>query len=199
MINRKRVVIDEKKEEKDEEKKPLIQEIVEYIVWFAGVLLAVQFVTKYIGVFSVVDGSSMEPTLYNQEYLWVDKLEYHLSDPERFDVIIFPVEFGGETRHFVKRIIAMPGETVYIDEKGVIYINEEVLQESYGKEVIGIHNRFRAEVPITLGDDEYFVLGDNRNNSSDSRTSIVGNIKRSDILGRVVACLWPFHKIGVVK
>ena len=171
----------------------------EYIVWLAAVILAVQFLTRYVGVFSVVDGASMEPTLYHQEYLWVDKVEYHLSDPERFDVIIFPVMYDGEEKHYVKRIIGLPGETVQIDEKGVIYINGEVLQEGYGKEVISYYNRFRAEQPITLGEDEYFVLGDNRNNSSDSRTSIVGNVKREDIVGRVAFCLWPFDKIGVIK
>ena len=185
--------------EDNEEKNPLIQEVVEYIVWLAAVILAVQFLTRYVGVFSVVDGASMEPTLYHQEYLWVDKVEYHLSDPERFDVIIFPVMYDGEEKHYVKRIIGLPGEMVQIDEKGVIYINGEVLQEGYGKEVISYYNRFRAEQPITLGEDEYFVLGDNRNNSSDSRTSIVGNVKREDIVGRVAFCLWPFDKIGVIK
>lgn len=195
MLKRRRLVIDEE----NEEKKPLIQELVEFIVWLAAVILAVQFITRYVGVFSVVDGESMEPTLYHQEYLWVDKIDYHLSDPERFDVIIFPVTYGGEEKHYVKRIIGMPGETIYIDEKGMIYVDGEVLEEGYGKEVISHYNRFRAEEPITLGDDEYFVLGDNRNNSSDSRTSIVGNVKRSDIVGRVAVCLWPFDKIGVVK
>ena len=195
MLKRKRVEIFED----EEEKKPLIQELVEYIVWLAAVILAVQFITRYVGVFSVVDGGSMEPTLYHQEYLWVDKVEYHFSDPERFDVIIFPVTYGGEEKHYVKRIIALPGETIQIDEKGIIYINGEVLQEGYGKEVISHYNRFRAEEPITLGEGEYFVLGDNRNNSSDSRTSIVGNVKRDDIVGRVAVCLWPFDKIGIVK
>ena len=183
----------------DTEKKPFIQEVIEYIVWLAAVFLAVQFLTRYVGVFSVVDGASMEPTLYDKEYLWVDKVEYQLSEPERFDVIIFPVMYGGEEKHYVKRIIALPGETIHIDEKGIIYINGEVLQEGFGKEVINHYNRFRAEQPITLGEDEYFVLGDNRNNSSDSRTSIVGNVKREDIVGRVAVCLWPFNKIGVIK
>ena len=195
MLRKKRVEI----YEDDEENKPLIQELVEYIVWLAAVILVVQFITRYVGVFSIVDGASMEPTLHHKEYLWVDKIEYHSSDPKRFDVIIFPVIHGGEEKHFVKRIIALPGETVQIDEKGVIYINGEVLQEGYGKEVIRHFNRFRAEQPITLGEDEYFVLGDNRNNSSDSRTSIVGNVKREDIVGRVAVCLWPFDRIGVVK
>ena len=185
--------------EQQEEKKSLIREIIEYVIWFAAVIVAVQIITRYIGVFSVVDGESMEPTLYNGEYLWVDKLDYHLSEPERFDVVIFPVEYGEETRHFVKRIIGLPNETVYIDEKGVIYIDGEILADPYGKEVIADYNRLRAAEPVALGADEYFVLGDNRNHSTDSRTGIVGNVKQSDIIGRVMVCLWPFDKIGVIK
>ena len=196
MKKQRNIIMDD---ERQEEKNPLIREIMEYIVWFAAVIVAVQFITRYIGVFSVVDGESMEPTLYHGEYLWVDKLDYHLSEPERFDVVIFPVDYNGEIRHFVKRIIALPEETVYIDEKGNIIIDDEILPDPYGKEVIADYNRYRAAEPITLGPDEYFVLGDNRNHSSDSRTDIVGNVKRSDIIGRVAVWLWPFDKIGVVE
>jgi len=177
----------------------VIKEILSYIVWLAAVFAAVQIITNYIGVFSVVDGESMEPTLYNKEYLWVSKLDYLMNDPERFDVVIFPVDYYGEERHFVKRIIGLPGETVYIDADGVIYINNEVLKEGYGKEIIADYTRQRAAEPILLGEDEYFVLGDNRNHSSDSRFDSVGDIHRDDILGKVVARVWPLNKIGKVQ
>ena len=177
----------------------VLKELLSYVVWLVGVFVAVKLITTFIGVVSVVDGDSMEPTLSNGEYLWVDKLDYLISDPERFDVVIFPVEYIGKTKYFVKRIIGLPGETVYIDEEGVIYINGEVLQEGYGKEVIVSYNRQRAAEPVVLGEDEYFVLGDNRNNSSDSRYEVVGNVKRSKLLGRVVVRLWPFTKIGKVE
>ncbi len=186
-------------ERKEERRKALIKEILSYVVWLAAVFAAVQIITNFIGVFSVVDGDSMEPTLYDKEYLWVDKFDYLVSEPERFDVVIFPVDYLGESRHFVKRIIGLPGETIYIDETGVIYINDEVLEEGYGKEVIANYTRQRAAEPITLGEDEYFVLGDNRNHSSDSRYESVGNVHRSDILGRVAFRIWPFHKIGKVE
>ena len=91
----------------------------------------------------------------------------------------------------------MPGETIYIDEEGNIYINDEILEEGYGKEVI--ENPGRAYEPITLGDDEYFVMGDNRNNSSDSRDPSVGNIKRDNIIGRAWLRIWPFDKFGFIK
>lgn len=182
----------------EEKKTSLLREILSYVVWLAGVWIAVQLIIHFVGVFSVVDGDSMQPTLYNGEYLWVDKLSYRLSEPERFDIVIFPVMYRGEESHFVKRIIGLPGETVYIDENGVIYIDGEVLAEAYGKEVIAEYNRQRAKEPLTLGEDEYFVMGDNRNHSSDSRVESVGNIERSRIIGKAVVRLWPFNKIGFV-
>ncbi len=180
------------------QKKPFWKEALEYIIWLASVVVIVQVIIHFVGIFSVVDGESMEPTLYNGEYLWVDKMKYHFSEPERFDVIIFPVEYRGETTHFVKRIIGMPGETVFIDENGAIIIDGEVLVESYGKEVIQHYNRGNADESITLGEDEYFVLGDNRNHSSDSRYPSVGNIKRDEILGRALVRLWPLNQIGII-
>lgn len=186
-------------EAEQSKKKSAVKEILGYIVWLAGVWLAVQLIINFVGVFSVVDGGSMEPTLYNGEYLWVDKLSYHFSEPERFDVVIFPIEYRGEESHFVKRIIGLPGETIYIDENGVIYINGEVLADTYGKEVIAHYNRGRADEPVTLGPDEYFVMGDNRNHSSDSRYESVGNIERDRIIGRAVARLWPLNQIGKVE
>lgn len=185
--------------EEQEKQKSTVREILEYIVWLVGVFIAAQLFTNFVGVPSVVDGASMEPTLYNGEYLWVDKLSYILSEPERFDVVIFPIEYQGRDSHFVKRIIALPGETIYIDEGGNIYINDEVLQDPYGKEVISSQSRGMAAEPITLGEDEYFVMGDNRNYSSDSRYDTVGNIEKERLIGRVVLCLWPFDKIGIVK
>ena len=91
----------------------------------------------------------------------------------------------------------MPGETVQIDYDGNIYINGSLLEESYGREVI--QNPGRDAEPITLGEDEYYVMGDNRNNSSDSRDPSVGNIHRKDIIGRAWVRIWPFSKFGVLK
>lgn len=176
-----------------------VRELLDYAIWFAGVWILVQLIIHFVGVFSVVDGDSMQPTLYNGEYLWVNKFSYHFSDPERFDIVIFPVTYAGQESHFVKRVIGLPGETVYIDEEGKIYIDGEVLEENYGKEPITLYNRQRAAEPVTLGKNEYFVMGDNRNHSSDSRFVSVGNIERSRILGRVEVCVWPFSKIGKIE
>ena len=127
-----------------------------------------------------------------------DKITYRFRDPERFDIIVFPFQYK-ENTFYIKRIIGLPGETVQIDEKGNIYINGEILTESYGREVIKPENVGIAAEPITLGEDEYFVLGDNRNNSIDSRTEIVGNVHRDEIIGRAWLRIWPFSKFGFLK
>ena len=140
----------------------------------------------------------MENTLHNGDNLIVDKLSYRFHDPERFDIIVFPFQYQANT-YYIKRIIGLPGETVQIMEDGRIYINGEKLEESYGREVIQPETIGRAAEPIVLGEDEYFVMGDNRNNSSDSRTDIVGNIKREDIIGKAWLRIWPLSDFGVLK
>ena len=149
-----------------------------------------------MGQRTVVDGQSMEPTLYNNDNLIVDKISYRFKDPERFDIIVFPYQYKDDT-YYIKRIIGLPGETVQIDTEGNIYIDGEILEESYGKEII--KDPVLAAQPITLGDDEYFVLGDNRNHSGDSRFADVGNVKRSQIIGRAFFRMWPISSMGLIK
>ena len=152
----------------------------------------------FVGQRTEVEGASMENTLHNGDNLIVDKLSYRFHDPERFDIIVFPFQYQANT-YYIKRIIGLPGETVQIMEDGSIYINGEKLEESYGREVIQPETIGRAAEPIVLGEDEYFVMGDNRNNSSDSRTDIVGNIKREDIIGKAWLRIWPLSDFGVLK
>lgn len=158
-------------------------------------LLISLFIVTFIGQRTVVDGDSMQNTLYHGDNLIVDKISYRFDDPERFDVIVFPAHYDSKI-YLVKRIIALPGETVYIDEEGHIYINDELLEEDFGKEVI--LSAGSAREPITLGPDEYFVLGDNRNASLDSRDYMVGNIHRDEIIGRAWIRIYPFDQIGFV-
>ena len=138
----------------------------------------------------------MEPMLSDGDNLIVDKLSYRFNEPQRFDIIVFPFRYAEKT-YYIKRIIGLPGETVFIDENGTIFINGEELQDSYGKEII--KDPGRAYEPITLGEDEYFVLGDNRNNSSDSRDPVVGNIHRDEFIGKAWMRIWPFSKMGMIK
>ena len=143
-----------------------------------------------------MNGESMQPMLANSDHLIVDKITYRFSAPKRFDIIVFPYQYAEDT-YYIKRIVGLPGEQVRIDDEGHIYINDEVLQESYGKEVI--RSPGLAREPVTLADDEYFVLWDNRNDSSDSRDPSVANIHRSTIVGRAWVRIWPFSHFGILK
>lgn len=176
--------------------KSILKEILSTSVYLLLVLCAAYLIVTYVGQRTQVSGGSMESTLSDEDHLIVDKISYRFKDPERFDIIVFPFQYDKET-YYIKRIIGMPGETVRIDAEGNIYINDEILEEDYGREVI--QNPGRASEPIELGDDEYFVMGDNRNNSSDSRDSSVGNIHRKDIIGRAFIRIWPLSKFGVLK
>ena len=176
--------------------KNVIREVISTVLYILVVLVAVYLFIAFVGQRTGVRGSSMEPTLRDRDNLIVDKISYRFHDPERYDIIVFPFQYE-ENVFYIKRIIGLPGETVYIDENGGIFINGELLQENYGKEVI--LSAGRAAETITLGSDEYFVLGDNRNNSSDSRDPSVGNIKRNQIVGRAWVRIWPFSKFGVLK
>ena len=174
-----------------------MKEMIKILLYLLGVLCLTYFVITFIGQRTRVEGASMEPTLYHGDNLIVDKMTYHFQDPQRFEIIVFPFQYE-KNKFYIKRIIGLPGETVQIDSQGNIYINGEILEESYGKEVIRQGNIGIAGEPITLGENEYFVMGDNRNNSSDSRLEIVGNIKRENIVGRVVLRIWPFSRFGVL-
>lgn len=173
----------------------IVKELLSLIVYIGIVVLFCFFIINYVGCRSLVDGSSMEPNLHDGDNLWVDKLSYNIGDPDRFDVIVFNYD---EDTTYVKRIIGMPGETIRIDQNGNIYINEMMLVEQYGKEQILPTNIGRASQSILLGEDEYFVLGDNRNNSQDSRLASVGNVSREDIVGKAVFRIYPLSDIGVV-
>lgn len=176
--------------------KNIMKEILSTSIYLLVVLCAAYLIITYVGQRTQVSGSSMETTLSDGDNLLVDKITYRFSEPKRFDIIVFPFQYDTDT-YYIKRIIGMPGETVQIDYDGNIYINGSLLEESYEREVI--QNPGRAAEPITLGKDEYFVMGDNRNNSSDSRDPSVGNIHRKDIIGRAWVRIWPFSKFGVLK
>lgn len=176
----------------------VLKEIISTLAYLLGVLCLTWLVITFVGQRTEVDGSSMEPMLSEGDNLIVDKITYRFSDPKRFDIIVFPFRYE-ENTYYIKRIIGLPGETVQIDEQGSIYINGELLNESYGREIILPEHIGVAQNPVVLGKDEYFVMGDNRNNSTDSRTEIVGNIKRGDIVGRAWVRIWPLSKFGVLR
>jgi len=181
--------------EKISEPKSTWKELVSMLIYVGVVLLLTFLVVRYVGQRTQVSGSSMYPTLHDNDNLIVDKLTYRFTDPERYDIIVFPYQYKEET-YYIKRIIGLPGETVQIKD-GVIYINGKILEEEYGREAM--QRSGLAAEEIQLGEDEYFVLGDNRNASSDSREPSVGNIKRENIIGRAFIRIWPFNRFGILK
>ncbi len=183
-------------DKENEEGFSMIKEILSMIVYVLVIFALTFCIVHFVGQRTRVTGSSMESTLSDGDNLIVDKISYRFHDPERFDIIIFPYKYEEKT-YYIKRIIGMPGETVWIDNNGDIYINGEKLKEHYGLQVIS--NPGLAASPITLEDDEYFVLGDNRNNSTDSRFDVVGPIKREDIIGKAWVRIYPFNEIGWIK
>jgi len=172
-----------------------LKEILNTSLYLLFVLLFTFLIIHYVGQRTVVQGSSMETTLSDKDNVIVDKISYRFHEPERFDVVVFP--FGDKkNNYFIKRIIGLPGETIQIDLDGNIYINGEVLDEHYGFETLT--NPGIAYEPLTLGPNEYFVMGDNRNNSADSREPLVGPIKRSKIIGKAWVRFWPLNNFGKV-
>ena len=181
-------------EEEVEKKKPLVLRV--FILLLQMVLaVAIAYglaflITKYVGMLTIVSGTSMESALQDEDHLVVDKISYRFHDPERYDVVVFPFD---EKEMYIKRIIGLPGETISI-EKGVIYINGQELQEDYGLEPMQEPADDYPEYQLDV--DEYFVLGDNRNQSKDSRSEAVGPVKKNTIVGKAIFRVYPFEKAG---
>lgn len=174
-----------------------IREVLGWVVYILVVICATYLIVTYVGQRTKVSGDSMLNTLHDGDNLIVDKISYRFREPERYEIIVFPYRYAEDT-YYIKRIIGLPGETVQIID-GYVYINGEKLGEEYGREIIEEGKYGLAAEPITLGEDEYFVLGDNRNHSSDSREPNVGVLKREELIGRAWVRIWPLDSIGVIS
>jgi signal peptidase I len=146
-----------------------------------------------------VKGASMEPNFYDHEYLIIDEISYRFKAPERGDIIVFRYPKNPQ-EYFIKRIIALPGEKVQMKDGQVHIYNDEykdgfVLEESYLEE--GVKTYSLTDSPVSLGEEEYFVLGDNRNSSKDSRS--FGSVNKSFIIGQVIIRGWPFSRINLFR
>ena len=160
---------------------------VEFLLYIVAVVLVALTIRSFIAEPIRVDGDSMVPTLVHNEDMFVEKMSYWFSDPLRGDIVI--CFYPGYTESCVKRVIGLPGETVSIVD-GAIYINGKQLDESayWNGEIIGDMD------PVTVGQREVFVVGDNRNGSKDSRNPSVGCIPYAKVVGRVVAVVYPFDE-----
>ena len=153
-------------------------------LYFFLVMFLTLLLIKYVGQRTEVIGSSMAPTLTDGDNLVVDKLTYKFREPRRGDIIVFP--YRDRSNVF------------YINEKSDVYINGELYQEDYLMEAY-MEDPGVAGVPFTLKEGEYFVMGDNRNNSTDSRKLSIGTVKREELTGRAFMRIWPLTKIKILK
>ncbi len=152
-------------------------------------IVVMLFIIVYVVTLEQVVGPSMSPTLENQDILLLNKFHYRLFDVKRFDIISFEYE---DTKYLIKRVIGLPGEKVeYKDNK--LYINGEYIEETFLTKEQITEDIIFDEIP----EDKYLVLGDNRNNSLDSRE--FGFIDKNDILGKVNIRIWPITRIKYVK
>lgn len=171
--------------------KEIVKEIVIFVIIAFGVVLPFRI---YIAEPYLVDGRSMDPTFATGDYLIVDKLSYEIGTPKRNTVIVFRYP-NDPTKSFIKRIIGLPGETVAMKDNTITIINAEnpkgfVVDQSY------VVHTASSTFTKTLGADEYFVMGDNRAESFDSRSW--GPLPKKYILGKPVVRLWPINQIGIL-
>ena len=176
------------KNSNNKKQKDLRYEIIDSIKTIGVTVVITLLIIHFAVQLSVVRGESMANTFHDSNIVLLEKFTQRFSNLDRFDVIVFNTD-NPEKPYYIKRIIGLPGETVKIDDYGNIFINGELLEEHYGREVI--EDAGLAATEITVGEDEFFVLGDNRNNSIDSRFEQVGLVKKDEVLGHVALGLSP--------
>ena len=163
--------------------------------WAVDIILVIAFAWFVVFMFGTevkISGNSMTPGLENGDQVLINRMAADIYAPGRFDVVAFKRD---DERINVKRVIGLPGETVQIIG-GFVYINGELLEAEHGLNQVSLAGV--AENPIKLGNDEYFLLGDNRDSSEDSRFLNIGNVKREQILGKVWIRIFPIVKIGLI-
>ncbi len=180
MKKSKNKIIDKKIEKKV---KPMWRELIETVV-SAGIIAFI--IITFIGQVTVVKGASMQDTLFNRERLICNKIVYRLTEPERGEIVIFKPPVN-QNYNYIKRVIAVEGDRVKIVD-GIVYLNGEKLEEDY------VEHRSHETMPeVTVPENSYFVLGDNRSNSSDSR--FWGFVPEENIIGRASLVFWPVTKV----
>ncbi|MCP1101605.1 signal peptidase I [Aequitasia blattaphilus] len=162
---------------------------------FVTLLFAFVFVW-YFGQRVSVVGDSMNPILHNGDITMVNRIVYNAMSPKRGDIIAFKPKGNEDAHYYIKRIVGLPGETIEVIESK-IYVDGKKINESY--EPSPIEEAGVLSEKVRLGNDEYFVLGDNRNNSEDSRSADIGNVKRDYIYGKVWFIASPSKHFGFVR
>lgn len=170
-------------------------EILEWVKTIAVAIVLAFVITQFIRP-TIVNGQSMYPTLDHNDYLIINRMAYKFGEPSKGDIIVFSTNLkqeNGENKDLVKRVIAVEGDHLKIENSNV-YINGELIDEPY------IHENYtEGFVDMTIPEDMIFAMGDNRENSKDSRMSDVGLVPEDHVMGKVMVRLFPFNKIGTVK
>ena len=172
-------------EDQQQRDKSILREIVETVLLTLLIFLAIRTLIQNFRI----EGVSMEPNLHDGQYLIINKLVYYLHPPERGDIVVFHYPKNPQ-RDFIKRVIGLPGEKVEVREERIL-INGEELEEPYA-----LHTGKYTWGPQRLGEDEYFVLGDNRNSSSDSHSW--GSLPGDAIIGKAWISYWPPKHLGLM-
>ena len=173
-------------------KKQKIRYAIRAGIALAVIILAIM-VTIAFGKRVKVSDSSMNPTLENAQTVCIDRLRYKIFKPKKGDIIAFAPQGSERSVVQVKRVVGTPGDKIQI-KKGKLYINGEVQKDEFSAE--DIKNAGICETELTVEDDHYFVLGDDRNNSEDSRYDTVGNVSSADIIGKVWIRVSPIFALG---
>ncbi len=176
--------------------KKYIKSIIVWIVEIFLVILAAYLIIEYGVEKTTMMGISMNTTLNDGDKIIINKVAYSKKEPKRYDVIVFNQNRSGHGYYNIKRVIGLPGETVEIIN-GYVYINDEKLEEEILVEPMNIAGL--AKEPLVLQENEFFVLGDNRNYSEDSRFANVGIVVKNDIIGKAWLRLSPFAIIDKIN
>lgn len=170
-----------------------IKEAIIYISISMAIILGMRwFVVQHVRV----EGTSMVPTLVDDQHLLIEKISYRFKEIERFDIVVFRPYYNEKNIFYVKRVIGLPGETVQIKDN-TIFIDGKPLEENYSEDVYTDGKMAISE--MQLGDEDYFVLGDNRDVSKDSREAEIGLLNRKSIIGRAWLSIYPTDTIGLIK
>lgn len=178
----------------EQKTKDVKNSIKEWIITILIFILAFVGIRAIIGQPVITNGESMSPTLVHGDMIFVEKLSYLFGEPDRGDIIVFPYP-ADPSKEYIKRVIGVPGDEIDIIDSDV-YVNGELLDDDFRMDNLPLGS---TEFPLTVGEDEYFVMGDNRAVSHDSRHEEVGLIQEDDIVGRAAFVFYPFNRMKIVR
>lgn len=172
----------------------MVKEIFSWVKEIAIILLITWLIITFVAQNTKVSGQSMEPTLHDKDFLIINKFIYNFTKPAKGDIIVFPHN-GNNKELYIKRVIGLPGDEIEL-KNAQVYVNGAALYEDYISETT--IEKGNITFPFTVPEGEYFVMGDNRNNSRDSRFTDVGTVPLDEIVGKASVRLFPMSDFGLI-